>query len=270
MFLPFLSLGSVQLKIGTSGYVTIDGNNYPRGQVYSYYGYGRDTSLQITGVGLSIGGYTKQYFLDGDNSDAPFTSMTALKAWMDANFEQASPLTDISVGVSIVNSTPLSVMCIDEDGNLQTYASFTYNDGDGKSYINGNRVTTNDLLGAVCFTNDIVSLLNVPPVALSGEYSDLTGKPTISLVGQTGNYDDLIGLPSIPSFQAFTCNGTGSTTFTFTVPGGYSHLFFVFSNTPLTSKGIDGCSLSGTTVTCTTRIANTVGVNNITGWYSAN
>ena len=83
----FVSQATVKLKIGTSGYVTIDGNNYPRGQVYTYYSYGSDTTLQITANNLNTGAHTKSYYLDGDNSNTPFASMAALKAWNNTNLE---------------------------------------------------------------------------------------------------------------------------------------------------------------------------------------
>lgn len=106
-FLLFLSLlcsfiapaQNTVLKIGTSGYVTIDGQNYNRGQVHTVYQISKgDTVLQLRSdqVGL-INRATKSHYLDGDNSNTPFTSMAALQNWNDSNLELSGPTGDSSV-----------------------------------------------------------------------------------------------------------------------------------------------------------------------------
>jgi hypothetical protein len=278
LFIPFLSFGvtptKVNLKIGTSGYVTIDGNNYPRGQVYSYYsvlGNG-DTSLQISGLGLSIGGRTSQYFLNGDGDDLPFTSMTDLKLWMDTYFEATATSGSISVGQTVTGADPNGVLFADNDCALRTVNNFTYSDGDGYPSINGSRVITAAIIGDysnsingsltfgltdVCYNNDCTNCSNY-------SYGNLTNIPAFAPVATSGSYDDLDNRIII---SGATASGNGTTTFSFNVGVNYSYIL-VQSNTPATAK-IIGCSIATGTVTCTTTVNTAVGVNNISVTFLA-
>lgn len=106
---------SVILKIGASGYVTIDGANYERGFLGSKY----ETIGGVDTLAIFVDAqngpkwlyYPNPYtaYLDGDNANAPFASMAALHAWMDANFEAAGggggTVTSITAGTGLSGGT---------------------------------------------------------------------------------------------------------------------------------------------------------------------
>lgn len=84
-----LTASATIVKIGTPGYVTVDGQNYSRAGFSTYYQYrANDTTLQLSLPGAGqIAGQTYIHFLDGDNSNTPFTSMAAVITWMNAHGE---------------------------------------------------------------------------------------------------------------------------------------------------------------------------------------
>ena len=84
--------------------------------------------------------------------------------------------------------------------------------------------------------------LNLATVATSGDYDDLTDKPTLATVATSGSYDDLIDKPSAPSISA-TANvdaTSGTPTVVVTNTGTSSNPIFNFSFTGL--KGAQGAS----------------------------
>ena len=89
---------SVILKVGNGGYVTIDGQNYKRGNLCSRYGTGTLAILNYPIPSTSFAGEFSYFikptaysdYLDGDNANAPFASLAALRTWMDANFEAST------------------------------------------------------------------------------------------------------------------------------------------------------------------------------------
>lgn len=80
---------STILKIGSTGYVNVDSQNYARELCATYYQTNANNieTLQLQLPSGYIAGQPCDSYLDGDNSNTPFASMAALRAWMDANFE---------------------------------------------------------------------------------------------------------------------------------------------------------------------------------------
>lgn len=80
------------LNIGTSGYVTIDGQNYARGSLLSKYSVsGPDTLLGVLYSAPAQSPFVVSKvagaYLDSDNDTASFTSMAELRHWMNSHFE---------------------------------------------------------------------------------------------------------------------------------------------------------------------------------------
>ncbi len=82
---------TVNVKIGTDKYVTINGQNYPRGYLLSVYNYaGTDSTLAILFANTRtplIKATNNISYLYGDSTDAPARSMLILRTWMNTNFE---------------------------------------------------------------------------------------------------------------------------------------------------------------------------------------
>lgn len=79
------------VKIGTDGYVTIDGQNYKRGDLRSYYTYRtNDSGLAIiySSDRTTLIKYTVDTnYLYADSSNAKARNMNTLRAWFNTNFE---------------------------------------------------------------------------------------------------------------------------------------------------------------------------------------
>lgn len=98
--LPFVSTGQTILKIGTTGYVTVNGQNYARRLCNTYYGYTRagDSTLQLYLPNFGyVAGQKCNLYLDGDNGNAPYSSMVALHNWANSHLE---PNVDTTSGAS--------------------------------------------------------------------------------------------------------------------------------------------------------------------------
>jgi hypothetical protein len=82
---------TVNVRIGSDKYVTINGQNYPRGYLLSQYNYaGADSTLALLYANtrtLFIKPTNNASYRYGDSTDAPANSMLVLRAWMNANFE---------------------------------------------------------------------------------------------------------------------------------------------------------------------------------------
>ena len=77
------------LKIGTTGFVTVDGQNYARRMCQTYWQvYKGDTTMQLylPNYGYITGQKCNKY-LDGDNSNTPFASFAALRSWTNSHLE---------------------------------------------------------------------------------------------------------------------------------------------------------------------------------------
>lgn len=79
------------LKAGTDGYVTVNGQNYPRGYLLSVYNYeGADSTLAIlfaTNRTILIKPTNNASYKYVDSANAPARNMLVLRNWMNANFE---------------------------------------------------------------------------------------------------------------------------------------------------------------------------------------
>ena len=77
------------LKIGTSGYVTVNNQNYKRGDLMSLYNF-TDSTMRIlytnTRTPLTAA-YSKTGVINGDSSFVAFPSMDSVRKWMNAHFE---------------------------------------------------------------------------------------------------------------------------------------------------------------------------------------
>jgi hypothetical protein len=82
---------SVAIKAGTDGYVTINGQNYPRGYLLSQYNYeGTDSTLALLYANtrtIFIRATNNAAYKYIDSSNAPANSMLILRTWMNTNFE---------------------------------------------------------------------------------------------------------------------------------------------------------------------------------------
>lgn len=103
---------STILKIGTAGYVTVDGQNYNRSLCSTYYD---GNTLQL---GLPLGfiaGKLYSEYLDGDNSNTPFASISALRTWCNNYLEPIGAISKVQVSLSsanilALNSTPITII----------------------------------------------------------------------------------------------------------------------------------------------------------------
>jgi hypothetical protein len=92
LLLPVLvKAQTVTVKIGSDKYVTINGQNYPRGYLLSQYTYKTPDSLIAiiyanTRTQL-IPPTARGKYRFGDSSDAVPVSTPQLRTWMNANFE---------------------------------------------------------------------------------------------------------------------------------------------------------------------------------------
>lgn len=80
---------TITLKAGTSGYITINGQNYTRGQLGSIYST-RDSSLAIIYTidrTLFVRSTRDTFFVYADSSNAKARNFNVLKTWMNTNFE---------------------------------------------------------------------------------------------------------------------------------------------------------------------------------------
>ncbi len=79
------------IQVGTDKYVTINGQNYPRGYLLSVYNYeGPDSTLAILFANtrtILIKPTNNALYKYVDSSNAPARNMLGLRAWMNANFE---------------------------------------------------------------------------------------------------------------------------------------------------------------------------------------
>lgn len=104
--LPAVTSGQTTiLKVGSNGYVNVAGQNYKRGYLGSNYTIsGGDTFLSIRYAYAApitmIRPAVDTQFLDGDNANAKFRSMAALRAWMDANFEATGQNSSVSITIN--------------------------------------------------------------------------------------------------------------------------------------------------------------------------
>lgn len=129
----FVSQATVVLKIGANGYVIVGGQNLPRnGSVNTMYSYGTsDTTLTITGFNYSSGAHSYSYYLDGDNSNAAFTSAAQLIAWDKANIQPvACSATATSTLQTTGNATLAAIKTADSANVIYSYAILG-----GTSYI---------------------------------------------------------------------------------------------------------------------------------------
>lgn len=82
---------TVSLQTGTDKYVTINGQNYPRGYLLSVYNfYGPDSTLSILFANtrtILVKPTNNADYKYIDSSNAPAVNMLVLRAWMNANFE---------------------------------------------------------------------------------------------------------------------------------------------------------------------------------------
>jgi len=97
---------NVILKIGSAGYVTIDGQDYERGYItYRWYLSSGDTLIELnrnynTSNPLRPGRLSI-FYKDGDNANAAFASFASWQTWWRTNGE---PKPDTIVGLSGVSS----------------------------------------------------------------------------------------------------------------------------------------------------------------------
>jgi len=86
-----LQAQTVNIKIGSDKYVTINGQNYPRGYLLSQYNYaGTDSTLALLYANTRtpfIKATNNASYQYGDSSNAPANSMLILRTWMNTNFE---------------------------------------------------------------------------------------------------------------------------------------------------------------------------------------
>lgn len=92
------------LKIGSNGYVAVDGQNYNRGYLqYQLNINGTDTTIGLNYVYAAPFPcvYSKHatLYLDGNNGNAAFANATALIAWLNTNLELLNPGPGASVHV---------------------------------------------------------------------------------------------------------------------------------------------------------------------------
>ena len=83
-------LGQNVLKTGTTGYVTVDGQNYARRMCQTYWQVNLqgDTTMQIFLPNYGyIAGQKCNKYLNGDNSNTPFASFAALQTWTNTHLE---------------------------------------------------------------------------------------------------------------------------------------------------------------------------------------
>lgn len=236
------------LKIGTDGYVTIDGANYTRGYLGSAYSViGGDSVMEITVNSdrppqLFIYWKKASKWLNGDNGNTPFSSMAALHAWMNAHFEFVDTssggggITAVSVrnangflGSSSGGATPI----------LTLFPSFL---GIAKSTsISG----VNSFIPAVDGTDYLSPTTGVTGVTAGTGLSGGT-------ITTTGTID--ITHPVL-LITPFSCVGDGTTvTYTTTVTSGYSLGSIYIKSGGVTSGdftatySISNASVSGTTL----------------------
>lgn len=85
------STATVTIKAGTDGYVTINGQNYPRGYLLTEYTYRTSDSLMAILFANNrtylISPRDNIRYLYADSSNAPAYSMSVLRTWMNTNFE---------------------------------------------------------------------------------------------------------------------------------------------------------------------------------------
>ena len=183
-------------------------------------------NLQFNQVVVPMKSYHK-YIVDGDTC----TSLGQLQNWFNvyAVSSTGGGTNALVIGYPVVNSNWSQVLVVDGSGNLKT--------------------------------DDNVHLLK--DVAYSGDYSSLTGTPSLAPVALSGNYGDLTGAPV---FETFSAIGNGTTTFTFTAQGaGFTKVgVFILSPTTAAIKS-QSISLIGV-VTVITTIAYGNGVS-ISGFY---
>src|SRR5882724_2738982 len=131
------------LKIGTNGWVTVNGQNYKRGYLGSNYTTLHGDSLlaiqyQYGYPVTLIWAAVDTMYLNGDNSNLPFTSMSALITWMDTHFE---PLVDTidappTIGDDISGGIPGYHLIVDGSGHLGQINPFFSIDFQGDTVIN--------------------------------------------------------------------------------------------------------------------------------------
>ena len=82
---------TVTIKAGTDGYVTINGQNYPRGYLLTEYTYRTSDSLMAILYANNrtylISPRDNIRYLYADTSNAPAVNMSVLRTWMNTNFE---------------------------------------------------------------------------------------------------------------------------------------------------------------------------------------
>lgn len=82
---------SQSIQIGSDKYVTINGQNYPRGYLLSVYNYeGADSTLAILFANnrtFLIKPTNNALYKYVDSANAPARSMLILRTWMNTNFE---------------------------------------------------------------------------------------------------------------------------------------------------------------------------------------
>ncbi len=85
------STTTVTLKAGTDGYVTINGQNYPRGYLLTEYTYRTTDSLMsilyANNRTYLISPRDNVRYLYADTANTPAHSMSVLRTWMNTNFE---------------------------------------------------------------------------------------------------------------------------------------------------------------------------------------
>lgn len=87
----FAQAQTVSLKVGSDKYVTVNGQNYPRGYLLTQYTYRTPDSLLAiiyanTRTQL-VAPTARSAYRFVDSANAAPVSMPQLRSWMDANFE---------------------------------------------------------------------------------------------------------------------------------------------------------------------------------------
>jgi Phage T7 tail fibre protein len=125
-----------------------------------------------------------------------------------------------------------------------------------------------DVSGLQATLDSKAATSSLAPVATSGAYSDLTGKPTLATVATTGAYSDLTGKPTIPTVptvvSAFT-NDSGYLT-SATAGSTYAPISTTVTLTgtqTLTNKTLTSPAATTPTLTGTRETKVAMGANNI-------
>lgn len=155
---------------------------------------------QGTRIRIDFYGSQEYFTLAGNQDGVPYLAFNL----QDGVFEE---LVDYSQLSQIIGELPQSFSGNYNDlSNKPLIPTDNSELSNGSGFITASEATSQSPVQSVAGRTGTILLSvsdvsGLPAVAVSGSYSDLTGRPSLSAVSASGNYNDLTNKPTIPSAQ---------------------------------------------------------------------